>query len=172
MEVLKRIVNFYLDSSIHVAFAVFALTWVTLLQFDLDYDKNVLYFVFFATITGYNFVKYFGVAKFHHRSLAFWLKAIQVFSFIAFIANVHFQLPVFSNFLISVFSFPFPMSFSEFVLSDFLLLSFQFSVSNFQFSTFCFQFFKFSVFCIQFFFQFVLLFYQLSDFRFQPSVFS
>ncbi|MFP4847154.1 hypothetical protein [Winogradskyella sp. PE311] len=105
MEVLKRIVNFYLDSSIHVAFAVFALTWVTLLQFDLDYDKNVLYFVFFATITGYNFVKYFGVAKFHHRSLAFWLKAIQVFSFIAFIAMCYYalRLELRSLFYLSIF---------------------------------------------------------------------
>ncbi len=92
MEVLKRILNFYINSSIHVALAVYALTWVTLIQFGLDYDENVLYFVFFATITGYNFIKYFGVAKFHHRSLAVWLKVIQVFSFIAFIAMSYYAL--------------------------------------------------------------------------------
>ncbi|WP_366125134.1 hypothetical protein [uncultured Winogradskyella sp.] len=69
-----------------MALAVYALTWMTCLQFGLDYDENVLYFVFFATITGYNFVKYFGVAKFHHRSLAGWLKTIQIFSLLAFIA--------------------------------------------------------------------------------------
>ncbi|MFC0604744.1 hypothetical protein [Winogradskyella pulchriflava] len=90
MNGLKHIFNFYLNSSIHVAFAVFAFTWVTLIQFKLGYDKSVLYFVFFATITGYNFVKYFGIAKFHHRSLANWLKMIQVFSLIAFIAMCYF----------------------------------------------------------------------------------
>ena len=74
-----------MNSSIHVALAVYAMTWITLLSFDLAYDENALYFVFYATITAYNFVKYFGLAKFHHRRLASWLKAIQVFSAIAFI---------------------------------------------------------------------------------------
>tara|TARA_R110002111_G_scaffold69471_5_gene112466 strand:+ start:3076 stop:3912 length:837 start_codon:yes stop_codon:yes gene_type:complete len=86
MQVLKRILNFYLNSSIHVALSASALTWVTLIELDLKLDKYLLYFVFFSTITGYNFVKYFGVAKFHHRSLAVWLKVIQVFSFMAFLA--------------------------------------------------------------------------------------
>jgi len=86
MKGLKHLFNFYLNSSIHVALSVYALTWITLIQFEIDYDKSVLYFVFYATISGYNFVKYFGIAKFHHRSLANWLKAIQVFSFLAFLA--------------------------------------------------------------------------------------
>lgn len=68
-----------------MALAVYAMTWVTLFQFDLQYDKNILYFVFFASVSGYNFVKYFGLAKFHHRSLAKWLKIIQIFSAIAFV---------------------------------------------------------------------------------------
>lgn len=90
METLKRILNFYINSSIHVALAVSALTWVTLIEFQLGFDKNLLVFVFFTTITGYNFVKYFGVAKFHHRSLAGWLKAIQVFSLVSFLAMVYY----------------------------------------------------------------------------------
>ena len=90
MELLKRILNFYINSSIHVALAAYAFTWVTLIQFGLAYNANILYFVFFATITGYNFVKYFGVAKFHHRSLAGWLKAIQVFSLMSFIAMCYY----------------------------------------------------------------------------------
>jgi len=69
-----------------VALSAYALALITLIQFDVNYDKQSLYFVFYATITGYNFVKYFGVAKFHHRSLAGWLKAIQVFSLAAFFA--------------------------------------------------------------------------------------
>lgn len=92
MKGLKHLFNFYLNSSIHVALSVYALTWITLIQFEIHYDKSVLYFVFYATITGYNFVKYFGIAKFHHRSLANWLKAIQVFSFIAFLAMCYYLL--------------------------------------------------------------------------------
>ncbi len=86
MNVLKRLLNFYINSSVHVAFSACALTWITLLRFGIDVDKNTLYFVFYASITGYNFVKFFGVAKFHHRSLAGWLKAIQLFSLGAFLA--------------------------------------------------------------------------------------
>ena len=92
MKVFENLFNFYLNSSIHVALAVVALTYITFIEFDLESDKNMLYFVFFATVSGYNFVKYFGVAKFHHRSLAGWLKTIQVFSFFAFLALCYFAL--------------------------------------------------------------------------------
>lgn len=102
MVILKRIFNFYLNSSIHVAIGVYALTWITLLQFGVEYDKNSLYFVFFATITGYNFVKYFGIAKFHHRSLAGWLRAIQIFSFLAFIALCYYASKLEVNTLVLI----------------------------------------------------------------------
>lgn len=96
MGIFKKLLNFYINSSIHVALAVYALTYITLLEFDLPYDEAVLYFVFYATITGYNFVKYFGLAKFHHRSLANWLKAIQIFSFFCFLLMGYYalQLPL------------------------------------------------------------------------------
>lgn len=92
MALLKQIFNFYIDSSIHVALAVFALSWVTLLEFGIPYDRAVLYFIFFSSITGYNFVKYFGLARFHHRSLTNWLKLIQVFSLMCFIGMCYFAL--------------------------------------------------------------------------------
>ena len=85
MKIVKQLLDFYINSSIHVALAVYALSWITLLIFNLPYDENILYFNFYATITGYNFVKYFGIAKWHHRSLAKWLKVIQVFSFFSFL---------------------------------------------------------------------------------------
>ncbi|WGD33731.1 hypothetical protein [Olleya sp. YS] len=85
MKVFKQLLDFYINSSIHVALAVYALTWITLIKFNINYDETILYFNFYATITGYNFVKYFGVAKWHHRSLAKWLKIIQVFSLVCFL---------------------------------------------------------------------------------------
>jgi hypothetical protein len=85
MRFLKQLLNFYINSSLHVALAVYSLTWITLLELKMDYDEAVLYFVFYATITGYNFVKYFGVAKFRHRKLAGWLKFIQVMSLVCFL---------------------------------------------------------------------------------------
>ncbi len=85
MKVLRQVFDFYINSSIHVALAVVSLSWLTLLEFHVLFDKSILFFTFFASISGYNFVKYFGLAKFHHRSLASWLKLIQVFSFFCFV---------------------------------------------------------------------------------------
>src|SRR5690606_33498558 len=89
---LKQFFNFYIHASVHVALSVFSLAWVTLMEFNIPYDADVLYFVFFSSITGYNFVKYFGIAKFHHRSLTTWLKAIQVFSLFSFLMLCYFTL--------------------------------------------------------------------------------
>jgi len=85
MRILKQVFDFYINASVHVALSVYALTWITLKEFHVPYEESVLYFNFFATITGYNFVKYFGLAKFHHRSLANWLKVIQLFSLFCFV---------------------------------------------------------------------------------------
>lgn len=85
-----------------MALAVFAMTCVTLFQFGLSYDKDVLFFVFFATVTGYNFVKYFGLAKFHHRSLATWLKTIQIFSAFAFFCMCYFFLQLNNNVMLLI----------------------------------------------------------------------
>lgn len=105
MRILKIVFDFYLNSSIHVALSVYALTWITLRTFEISYDENILYFNFYATITGYNFVKYFGLAKFHHRSLANWLKAIQVFSFFCFLALGYYAFKLETKTLLWVGSF-------------------------------------------------------------------
>jgi hypothetical protein len=59
MSFLKRLLDFYIKSSIHVGVAVFSLVYVTAFS---DYlSKNIVYpsCVFFGTILGYNFLKYF-----------------------------------------------------------------------------------------------------------------
>ncbi len=90
MRLLKPLFEFYINSSIHVALAVVAMTGITYLEFELPLDITLLCFIGFATITGYNFVKYYGLAKFHHRRLSNKLKAIQVFSLFCFIAMCYF----------------------------------------------------------------------------------
>lgn len=102
MAILKRFLNFYINTSIHVASSACALTWITLIQFEIDHDEYSLFFVFFASVTGYNFVKYFGIAKFHHRSLAGWLKTIQVFSLLAFMALCYFALKLETDSLVLI----------------------------------------------------------------------
>lgn len=105
MKVIKKLLNFYINSSVHVALSVYSLTWLTLLEFNVFYDENILYFVFYSTITGYNFVKYFGVAKFHHRSLTNTLKVIQIFSFFSFMLMVYYGLKLNTNTLFYIAGF-------------------------------------------------------------------
>lgn len=92
MQILKRFFKFYINSSIHVALAVVSLTWITLMDYGILHDKMLLFFVFFASISGYNFVKYSGMVHFHGSSLTTGLKAIQVFSFLSFLLMCYFGL--------------------------------------------------------------------------------
>lgn len=102
MRIFKHIFDFYLNSSIHVALAVYAFTFITLKQLNISHDRNILSFVFFGSITGYNFVKYFGLAKLHHRSLANWMRVIQIFSMLSIVLMCYFALQLETKTLIIV----------------------------------------------------------------------
>lgn len=84
MNVLKKIFNFYLDSSIHIGLSVYALTYSTLLLYNLPYDEAVLYFTFYSTIVTYNFIKYGSSAKRYFFVASKYKKWIQLLSFICF----------------------------------------------------------------------------------------
>jgi 4-hydroxybenzoate polyprenyltransferase len=88
----QKLLNFYIQSSFHVALMAIALTWLTIISFGISIDWVLLGFVFLATITGYNFVLYSGIAKWHNRSLPRNLKLIFLFSLIAFLAMGWFLL--------------------------------------------------------------------------------
>lgn len=96
MKWILRIFNFYINSSIHVSLAVVALVFVTYTTLDISCQKDLLFFTFFASITGYNFIKYSSLAKLHHRSLTESLRVIQVFSLGCFICMIYYtaQLPL------------------------------------------------------------------------------
>ncbi|RNL84899.1 hypothetical protein ED312_13010 [Sinomicrobium pectinilyticum] len=84
MNVLTKVFNFYLEASIHVALAVYSLTVITLLNFDVPYDEDVCYAVFYGTIVGYNFIKYGSEARHFYIVKTQYVKSIQYFSFICF----------------------------------------------------------------------------------------
>ncbi len=92
MSFLKTVLNFYVNASIHVAIAVYAFVRTTEYYFGLSHNEYLNSFIFFGTITGYNFVKYAGVAKLHHRSLTHNLKIIQIFSLVCFFAMCYYAL--------------------------------------------------------------------------------
>ena len=63
MQILKRLLDFYIQSSIHVGLALFSLVYVT--AFENDLCRHITYpcCVMFGTILGYNFLKYFEVFR-------------------------------------------------------------------------------------------------------------
>ncbi len=95
VKILKNLFDFYIDSSIHVALAACGFVGVSILEFDISITDELLGFLFFGAITGYNFVKYAEIARLKHRSLNLSLRKIQIFSFFCFLALVYylFQLP-------------------------------------------------------------------------------
>ena len=60
MHFLKKILDFYIFSNIHVALAGFCLTKITLLKFGLS-DSLTPVFVALSIIISYNFIRYFEI---------------------------------------------------------------------------------------------------------------
>ena len=83
MRILQSLFNFYLQSSLHVAFAVYALLQMTQHMFDIQNDSASGYFAFFGTIVGYNFVKYDALARKKGLKFTFKIKAIIALSIIS-----------------------------------------------------------------------------------------
>lgn len=85
MRVIKAVFDFYINSSIHVGLAIVCLTAVTSLNLKIPLHFELLSFIFLASITAYNFIKYAGIAKLHHFSLSPNIRVIQIFSFVVFL---------------------------------------------------------------------------------------
>jgi len=59
MLFLKKLLDFYIQSSIHVGIAVVSLLSITIFSTNLHFNIDYFICVFFGTIVGYNFLKYF-----------------------------------------------------------------------------------------------------------------
>lgn len=81
MKLVEKIFDFYLDASIHVAFAVFCLIRVTEEFLNIIPDNHLSYYVFFGTIACYNFIKYGVEAEKYILVANRYHKNIQYFSF-------------------------------------------------------------------------------------------
>lgn len=84
MKVLRRLLDFYLDASIHVALSVFCLVQVTCSLFHFAYERHLSVFLFLGTIACYNFVKYGVEAKKYFLVVSRYHKQIQLLSFLVF----------------------------------------------------------------------------------------
>lgn len=80
---LKKILDFYINSSLHVAFSIYALLRVTEIMFQIPKNIPINCFAFFGTIVGYNFVKYDALARIQKVKMSLNLKAIALLSFLS-----------------------------------------------------------------------------------------
>lgn len=92
MQTVKRLFDFYIQSSLHVALAVYALIRITFIKLNIPYDENVAYFGFYGTIVGYNFIKYDELARIKKVALNSTFKMIIALSFFSAIAAFYYFL--------------------------------------------------------------------------------
>lgn len=83
MAGLRGLFSFYIDSSLHVAFSVFAFTYITYLEMGVSPSFDLLGFVFFATVLGYNFVKYYGFLSYHSTNPNWRVRLISLLSLVS-----------------------------------------------------------------------------------------
>jgi hypothetical protein len=81
MRILKQILNFYINSSIHVGLSCYALVKMTIYLFHISFQESMVNFAFFGTVVGYNFVKYDALARVQKRQMRNQLKGIAILSF-------------------------------------------------------------------------------------------
>lgn len=89
MHAIRRLFNFYINGSIHVAVAVLSLVLMTNHMFKNPFDLAMASFAFFGTVFGYNFIKYEAFFR-NKKPLRLELKAILVLSIISFLASAYF----------------------------------------------------------------------------------
>jgi hypothetical protein len=85
MRVLKKVLDFYLNCSIHTALSCFALVHITFDVFNIQNDKSMALFAFFGTIVGYNFVKYDALVRVQKNPVGNQLKLITLLSLVSFV---------------------------------------------------------------------------------------
>lgn len=90
MMFLKKIFDFYISSSIHVAFATYAFILLSFTTLNSSYDYDVAHFGFFGTIAAYNIIKYFSFYRLNKQQVSKKFQYIFLLSFSAFIAAIYY----------------------------------------------------------------------------------
>lgn len=97
MDTFRRIFDFYLQGSVHVALSVFCLIRITEMVLELPANTYVAGFGFFGSIVGYNFVKYDALARSGKPKLGRRLKVVIALSIAAFCGAIfcflHLSMP-------------------------------------------------------------------------------
>ncbi len=86
MRILRALFDFYINSSVHVAFAVLALVLMTNHMFHNPFDWAIAGFVFFGTVFGYNFVKYESLFR-RRKPIRIQIKAVFLLSIVSLLLS-------------------------------------------------------------------------------------
>ena len=113
MRILRKVFDFYIKSSIHVAFAVYCLLEITVFSNRLNAIDYFSICVFFGTVLGYNFLKYFAVFKRgNFRSNTYFaILGVSFLAGIGFLISFYFlnysiqKLILISGFLVLIYPF-------------------------------------------------------------------
>jgi hypothetical protein len=97
MKFLNAILDFYIESSLHVALAVYALIRITFIKLNISYDESVAYFGFYGTIVGYNFIKYDELTRIRKVKRTKTFMAIIGISIVASFASLYYFLALNTN---------------------------------------------------------------------------
>ena len=89
---LKKIFDFYINASLHVALSAYALVSMTMYFFSIYNDFEVRAFVFFGTVVGYNFVKYDALARLRKKTIGKGLRLIIALSVFCALASFYYFL--------------------------------------------------------------------------------
>ncbi len=90
MNYLRKFIDFYIISSIHVALAVFSLLKINFIFLNIKNDNDVSCFSFFGALVGYNFVKYLYTVSNTKLKMTKNLIRISLLTFISFIAAIYY----------------------------------------------------------------------------------
>jgi hypothetical protein len=90
MPIGKQIVDFYIESSLHVALAAAAFILLTFLELNTSYDAAVAGFGFFGTIAAYNAIKYIPLITSKIWFFSQRNQLIFILSLSAFVAAIYF----------------------------------------------------------------------------------
>ena len=129
---MKTILDFFINASVWVAVAVTALVGVTYLNMEEVISNHLLWVVFFGTIFGYNFIKYFEKAQmdsFKNNTSGFGLMEIfKQFKRLTVREKLTFQLSIISALICVVLFFKLEIK-TQLALLIPLVLTFCYAVS-------------------------------------------
>ena len=110
---LKITLDFYIKSSIHVAFSVIALAKISLLIAGLNNNTKLLIFIFFSALSAYNFIKFFPLLfipnfiKKNHLIISITIIAVLInLGIIFFISHLVLVFATIGGLLVLTYSIP------------------------------------------------------------------